>query len=134
MCKCWCGGHFHGTAGLVNREALKAIIEDHEKMEYLMSHGFIKGETKFKEQTKLDVKDIDQGKIIILPPAPGLCQECAVKHEPDMPHDFWSLYYQTKFSLENRRAPTWEDAMAHCSEETKKTWKKALADNSVTIP
>lgn len=62
----------------------------------------------------------------MLPPSPDLCQECAVKHEPEEPHDATSLFYHCKFKLEHGRYPTWMDAIAHCSDEMKKAWTKEL--------
>lgn len=62
----------------------------------------------------------------LLEPAPDKCQECAVGHLPDQPHNLESLYYQFKFYKENGRCPTWKDAMAHCSPGIQEAWKKAL--------
>jgi len=62
----------------------------------------------------------------LLDPEPGACQICARKHNPILPHDVGSLYYQTKFNLENKRAATWEDAMAHCSDDMKQMWKDTM--------
>ncbi len=62
----------------------------------------------------------------LVPPKPDVCQECAVKHRPDEPHDKGSLYYQIHFKAEHRRWPTWEDAMAHCKERIKKMWRREL--------
>lgn len=63
---------------------------------------------------------------MLLPPAPDVCQECAVKHAPEEPHDATSLYYQYSFKAEHGRYPTWKDALAHCSEELKAAWTKEL--------
>lgn len=62
----------------------------------------------------------------LLPPAPGVCQECAVEHDPRLPHNKQSLYYQFQFYGEHGRWPTWADAMEHCSEEMKTTWIEEL--------
>lgn len=67
----------------------------------------------------------------LLPPAPGLCPGCAVKHEPHEPHNQTSLFYQTKFNMEHKRVPTWADAMSHCSDETKVAWTKELKKRGV---
>ena len=56
----------------------------------------------------------------------GTCPECAVKHDPELPHNRDSLAYQYKFYDKNGRWPTWEDAMAHCSEEVKDAWQQVL--------
>lgn len=71
--------------------------------------------------------------MMLLPPKPGVCQECATDHDPEMPHNKQSLYYQTKFQMEHGRAATWEDAMAHCSDEVKEAWKKELLKLGVDI-
>ena len=67
-------------------------------------------------------------KFFLLPPRPGVCQECAVDHLPDAPHNKDSLYYQYHFHNKNGRWPTWTDAMEHCDNETKKKWSKELTD------
>lgn len=64
--------------------------------------------------------------LLLLPPALGMCAWCAVAHEPDQPHNQQSLYYQIKFQAIHGRAPTWSDAMAHCSDELKAAWKEKL--------
>ena len=46
---------------------------------------------------------------------PGTCPECAVAHDPEMPHNRDSLAYQYKFYDQHGRFPTWKDAMAHCT-------------------
>lgn len=70
----------------------------------------------------------------LLPPRPDVCQECAVKHDPHLPHNRGSLYYQVKFQMTHGRYPTWEDAMAHCTDEVKEQWratmKKVLAERA----
>lgn len=75
---------------------------------------------------KVYKKIIDAGPMTLLPPAPGVCQVCARDHEPEIPHDKTSLYYQTKFYMKTGRVPTWDDAMAHCTEEVKRTWKESM--------
>ena len=69
---------------------------------------------------KARVKEIPFEDVVILPPKPGVCQICAVDHEPDQPHNRDSLYYQMKFRQQHGRFPTWADAMAHCDEHVKK--------------
>jgi len=49
-----------------------------------------------------------------------------MKHEPEMPHNQKSLFYQYKFYNEHGHWPTWEDAMAHCSDEMKELWRSEL--------
>lgn len=69
---------------------------------------------------------IEASGLFLLPPAPDVCQECAVKHAPADPHNRDSLYYQYHFYAEHHRWPTWEDAMSHCSEEVKEVWHREL--------
>lgn len=70
---------------------------------------------------------------MLLPPPPDVCQECAVDHVPEMPHNQQSLYYQYKFYRENDRWPTWKDAMAHCDEQMKEWWTCELRQRGVEI-
>lgn len=58
----------------------------------------------------------------LLPAAPGTCPECATEHPPELPHNWHSLYYQMRFMLANGRAPTLDDATAHCTPEMKALW------------
>ena len=64
---------------------------------------------------------------------PGACPACAVKHDPSQPHNLQSLTYQYKFYDEHGRWPTWSDAMAHCSDEIKDFWVKALRERGVEV-
>jgi hypothetical protein len=64
----------------------------------------------------------------LLPPAPDRCQQCAADHEPLEPHDQRSLYYRVWFERQRGRAPTWDDAMAHCPPEVQAAWKEMLAE------
>ena len=64
----------------------------------------------------------------ILPPRPGVCQICGTKHDPELPHNKDSLYYQYKFYQKHGRWPTWDDAMAHCTDRMKRMWKEEMAD------
>lgn len=73
-----------------------------------------------------NIKVIELKDMALLPPSKDVCQECAVKHDPQMPHNQQSLYYQMKFKKERGRWPTWEDAMAHCAEDVKTLWREAL--------
>ncbi|HUX56340.1 MAG TPA: hypothetical protein VMV77_05170 [Bacteroidales bacterium] len=76
---------------------------------------------------------MSEPKMTMLKPAPDKCQECAKDHRPDMPHDPNSLYYQMQFQMKHSRWPTWTDAMAHCSQEMKDIWIKALAEKGIDI-
>lgn len=63
----------------------------------------------------------------------GTCPMCAVKHDPDMPHNRDSLTYQYKFYDEHGRFPTWADAMAHCPKEIKEIFTQALQEHGVEV-
>jgi len=87
-----------------------------------------------KKCTQVDVKVIDMAKEgTLLPCAPNVCQECAVDHEPEMPHNQQNLYYLYKFYQRNGRWPTWEDALAHCPTEVQDAWKQALRKREIMI-
>ena len=73
------------------------------------------------------------GGMTLLPPPTDCCQICAVKHEPHLPHNAQSIFYQVRFKIEHGRDATWHDAMEHCSEEMKALWKTALAEKGVDI-
>lgn len=73
------------------------------------------------------------GKMHLLPGPPDKCPECAVDHKPESPHDQQSLYYQYKFFYANGRWPDWADAMAHCTQETKDIWIKALKEKGIKV-
>ena len=64
---------------------------------------------------------------------PGTCPICAVKHDPALPHNQQSLAYQYKFYDEHGRWPTWNDAMAHCSDDVKELWRTALRERGVDV-
>lgn len=61
------------------------------------------------------------------------CSVCGADHEPELPHNRESLLYQESFRRaegeagRQERWPTWNDAMAHCTEEVRQGWTKALA-------
>jgi hypothetical protein len=66
---------------------------------------------------------------ILLPPPPGTCRECAVDHDPRLPHDQTSLYWQYSFyHKSNGRWPTWDDAMVHCTEDVKVAWRQCMKE------
>lgn len=81
-----------------------------------------------------NVKVIDLAKEgILLPCAHNVCQECAVDHDPKMPHDQQSLYWQYKFYQQNSRWPTWEDALSHCTPEVQDYWRDSLKKRGIMI-
>ncbi len=73
------------------------------------------------------------GGMMLLPPKPGVCQICATDHHPDFPHNQQSLYYQYYFYGKHGRWPTWEDAMAHCSDEMKAVWIEESKKHGVEV-
>lgn len=62
----------------------------------------------------------------LVPPPAEACQICGVEHEPRLPHNAQSLYYQACFSGMHGRAATWADAMAHCTVEMQAAWEREL--------
>lgn len=70
---------------------------------------------------------------MLLPPPKGTCPECAVAHEPEMPHNQQSLYWQYHFYNQHGRWPTWADAMAHCTNEIKGLWIEALGKHGIEV-
>jgi hypothetical protein len=62
----------------------------------------------------------------ILPPPKDTCQVCATKHDPLLPHNAQSLYYQYAFYGALGRWPTWADAASHCDEAMIKAWREQL--------
>lgn len=77
---------------------------------------------------------VDARELHLLPPRPDVCQVCAHEHPPEYPHNAQSLYYQTKFYLENGRAATWADAMAHCTPAMKAIWTEELRKRGQEVP
>lgn len=74
--------------------------------------------------------DPDPGLVTVKAPAPGGCRICGAVHDPEQPHDRDSLYYQNRFFRRCGRFPTWEDAMAHCSDEVKAAFRTKLRERS----
>lgn len=66
------------------------------------------------------------GGFSMLPTAPGTCEECAVEHGDDEPHNRDSLAYQYLFYGKHGRWPTWKDACAHVPFDIQAKWKQAL--------
>ena len=72
----------------------------------------------------------------ILPAAPGLCAMCATKHGEHDPHNYWSIFYQTRFKLKYGRDVTQADAIAHLSPARTKAYITVLVGRGidVTVP
>jgi len=66
-------------------------------------------------------------------PNDGTCDQCATAHAPEMPHNQQSLFWNYDFFGKNGRWPKWSDAMAHCTDEMKTLWTKALRDRGIDI-
>lgn len=71
--------------------------------------------------------------MMLMPPPPDKCQQCATDHDPEMPHNQQSLYWQYWFYGKHGCWPTWSDAMAHCSNEMKAAWTKELKKHGVEV-
>lgn len=64
--------------------------------------------------------------MMLMPPAPDHCQQCAATHSPDQPHNQQSLYWQFWFNNTYGRSPTWADAMEHCTPICREYWTTEL--------
>jgi hypothetical protein len=73
-----------------------------------------------------DLVEVKPAKMTLLRPAPHLCQECAVDHRPEDPHNAQSLYYGVKFKMQHERDATWADAVAHCTPAVREAWEAEL--------
>lgn len=71
---------------------------------------------------------VEGGGFRMLPGPPGTCEWCCVEHDPDQPHNQQSLPYRIRFHAINGRWPTWTDAMAHCTAETRAFWRTHLVE------
>ncbi|HEY9657636.1 MAG TPA: hypothetical protein V6C65_04165 [Allocoleopsis sp.] len=80
-----------------------------------------------------EIREVREGTLHLLPPAPGLCQQCAIDHPSEQPHDATSLFYGFWFVGLHGRSPTWADAMAHCTEEVKQVWSEYLSGIGIDI-
>lgn len=68
-----------------------------------------------------------QATMMLLPPRPGTCPVCATEHEPGLPHNQQSLYYQMRFYGLHGRWPTWADALAHVTNERlREHWETSI--------
>jgi hypothetical protein len=96
------------------------------------------GSVKVIDMATGEVESEKKNTFTLLPCAPDKCQECAVDHPYDQPHNKQSLYYQYRFYGTHGRWPTWTDAMAHCTPEVKATWCAGLIEqhrlHNLSIP
>ncbi len=65
----------------------------------------------------------------MLPAAEGKCPDCATDHDPQLPHNQQSLFWNYRFLGLYGRWPTWADALAHCDDETAKMWIGAMPEH-----
>lgn len=71
---------------------------------------------------------------ILLPPKEGVCQKCAVDHEPWQAHNQQSLFWQYWFYKDSGgKWPTWRDAVAHCAPDVQKFWIDRLTEMGVDV-
>jgi hypothetical protein len=77
--------------------------------------------------------NFDLNNYTFAPPKPGACAVCATVHDPAMPHDRNSLYYQMRFFQDHHRLPTWGDTIADCSPFRKAYWKMIMKNKGVKI-
>jgi hypothetical protein len=84
------------------------------------------GTTRVIDARTGEVVEEKRNAMTLLPCKPGVCQECAVDHPFDMPHNQQSMYYQMQFHAKHGRWPTWSDAMAHTSPEVRAKWRVHL--------
>lgn len=76
--------------------------------------------------------DSAKGCMIMLPAKSGTCPQCSTAHEPWEPHNL-CLFYQYSFRGIHGRWPTWKDAMAHCSDDVKRTTIEVLREHGVEV-
>jgi len=75
---------------------------------------------------------MSNGTMMLLPPPKDRCQECATKHEPELPHNAQSLYYGVAFKIVHGVDPTWGNALEHCTPEMRAMWERELLARGVT--
>ena len=79
------------------------------------------------------IQEIPMSSMMLLPPRADVCQECACDHDPRFPHNPESFYWQMKFNMEHGRRATWNDALAHCTDEVRSVWIKSLREHGVEV-
>ena len=67
----------------------------------------------------------------LLPADAGSCHFCATEHGPDDPHNYWSLFYQTRFKMSHGRDATHADAVAHLPEQSRQIYREVLAEHRI---
>lgn len=69
--------------------------------------------------------------MMLMPAKAGTCHFCATAHGPDDPHNWWSLFYHTRFQMSYGRGATHADAVAHLAEERRELYRQALAERGI---
>lgn len=54
------------------------------------------------------------------------CEQCGRVHSPKDPHDPYTSQYIALFWKTKDRLPTWQDALAHCTETVREEWRGEL--------
>jgi hypothetical protein len=88
---------------------------------------FLDAARKVGRPARTTGEDVMEG-FQLLKPGPGLCEACAIKHDPDQPHNKDSIHYQYWFRAREGRWPVWKDAIAHCDADTRAAWEEALRE------
>ena len=65
---------------------------------------------------------------MLLPAKAGTCHFCATAHGQDEPHNYWSLFYQTRFTLAYGRGATHADAVAHLPDRLRDVYREVLSE------
>jgi len=71
-----------------------------------------------------------ESKLRVLPRT-GLCEVCGNPHPRDTPHHKDSAFYRAKFFEEKGRYPDWNDALAHCTEQVRESWRMRLSEYGI---
>lgn len=71
--------------------------------------------------------------LTLMPPDSDVCQQCAVSHAPDEPHNQQSFFYRVWFHQQHGRLPTWADALAHCAPEVQAAWCAELEKRGIDV-
>ena len=83
---------------------------------------------------KKELKQVQMTGFALLPcKQDGRCQVCATHHDPELPHNQPSMYYQYSFYSKHGRWPTWNDAMEHCTEDVKRITREVLRNNGIEV-
>ena len=80
----------------------------------------------------MDVRQYSVEHVSILPLLPGTCPVCATSHDPALPHNRDSLYYQMRFQQKFGRFPSWADAMSHCDQHVRAVCMGLLTEHDIS--